>query len=292
MVGGGIIGLEMACVYDALGTEVTVVELTDTLIPECDRDLVKPLRKRIEGRYKAIMLNTKVTGMEAEEGGIKVSFEGEDAPESEQYEKVLVAVGRRANGDRLDLGAAGIEVDERGVISTDKRQQTNVENIYAIGDITGPPMLAHRGSFQGIVAAQNIAGQDVTCDARAVPSVAYTDPEIAWAGLTEAEAKEQQVEYELGKVPWAASGRALATERSEGLTKLLIEPDTGRILGAGMVGPNAGELIAEAVHAIEMGSTATDISLTMHPHPTLSETVKIAAEAAEGIATDIYAPKR
>ena len=292
VVGGGIIGLEMACVYDALGTEVTVVELTDTLIPECDRDLVKPLQKRIEGRYGAIMMGTEVTGMEAQKGGIKVSFKGDGAPESESYEKVLVAVGRRANGDRLDLEAAGVEVDERGVIATDERQQTNVESIYAIGDITGNPMLAHRGSYQGIVAAENIAGEDVTYDARAVPSVAYTDPEIAWAGLTETEAKKQGVEYELGKVPWAASGRALATGRSEGLTKVLTEPDTGHVLGAGMVGPNAGELIAEVVHAIEMGSTANDISLTMHPHPTLSETVKIAAEAAVGIATDIYAPKR
>ncbi len=260
VVGGGIIGLEMACVYDALGTKVSVVELTDTLIPECDRDLVKPLQKRIEGRYEAIMLGTEVTGMEAQEVGIKVSFKGEGAPESELYEKVLVAVGRRANGDRLDLVASGLEADERGVIAVDERQRTSVENIYAIGDITGNPMLAHRGSFQGIVAAENIAGEDVTYDARAVPSVAYTDPEIAWAGLTEADAKQQGVEYEIGKVPWAASGRALAIERSEGLTKVLTEPETGRILGAGMVGPNAGELIAEVVHAIEMGSTATDIA--------------------------------
>jgi len=292
VVGGGIIGLEMACVYDALGTKVSVVELTDTLIPECDRDLVKPLQKRIERRYEAIMLGTEVTGMEAQKSGIKVSLSGEDAPESGRYDKVLVAVGRRANGDLLDLKAAGVEVDGRGVISTDERQQTSVENIYAIGDITGNPMLAHRGSYQGIVAAENAAGEDVTYDARAVPSVAYTDPEIAWAGLTEAEAKERGVEREIGKVPWAASGRALAIERSEGLTKVLSEPGTGRILGAGMVGPNAGELIAEVVHAIEMGSTAQDIALTMHPHPTLSETVKIAAEAAQGIATDIYAPKR
>jgi dihydrolipoamide dehydrogenase len=292
VVGGGIIGLEMACVYDALGTKVSVVELTDALIPECDRDLVKPLQKRIEGRYEAVMTGTEVTGMEAQKSGIKVSFDGEGAPASERFDKVLVAVGRRANGDLLDLEASGVEADERGVIAVDERQRTGVEGIYAVGDITGAPMLAHRGSYQGIVAAENAAGEDVTYDARAVPSVAYTDPEIAWAGLTESEAKERGVDYELGKVPWAASGRALATGRSEGLTKVLTEPGSGRILGAGMVGPNAGELIAELVHAIEMGSTATDVSLTMHPHPTLSETVKIAAEAAEGIATDIYAPKR
>ena len=261
VVGGGIIGLEMACVYDALGTKVSVVELTDTLIPECDRDLVKPLQKRIEGRYEAIMLGTEVTGMEAQKSGIKVSFSGEGAPESERYDKVLVAVGRRANGDLLDMKAAGVEADDRGVIAVDGHQRTGVEGIYAIGDITGPPMLAHRSSYQGIVAAENAAGEDVIYDARAVPSVAYTDPEIAWAGLTESEAKEQGVEYEIGKVPWAASGRALATDRSEGLTKVLTEPGTGRILGAGMVGPNAGELIAEVVHAIEMGSTTTDIAL-------------------------------
>jgi dihydrolipoamide dehydrogenase len=292
VVGGGIIGLEMACVYDALGTKVNVVELTDTLIPECDRDLVKPLQKRIEGRYEAVMPGTEVTGMEAQKSGIKVSFSGEGAPESERYDEVLVAVGRRANGDLLDMKAAGVEADDRGMIAVDERQRTGAEGIYAIGDITGPPMLAHRSSYQGIVAAENAAGEDVVYDARAVPSVAYTDPEIAWAGLTESEAKQQGVEYEIGKVPWAASGRALATDRSEGLTKVLSKPGTGRILGAGMVGPNAGELIAELVHAIEMGSTTTDIALTMHPHPTLSETVKIAAEAAQGIATDIYAPKR
>ncbi len=292
VVGGGIIGLEMACVYDALGTRVSVVELTDTLIPECDRDLVKPLQKRIEGRYESIMTGTGVTGMEARETGIEVSFSGDDAPGPECFDRVLVAVGRRANGDRLGLEKAGVQVDGRGVIAVDERQRTRAPGIYAIGDITGDPMLAHRGSFQGIVAAENAAGEDVTYDARAVPAVAYTDPEIAWAGLTENEARQQGVEYEVGRVPWAASGRALAVERPEGLTKVLTVPETGRILGAGMVGPNAGELIAEVVHAIEMGSTARDIALTMHPHPTLSETVRIAAEAAEGVATDIYAPKR
>jgi dihydrolipoamide dehydrogenase len=292
VIGGGIIGLEMACVYDALGTKVSVVELTDTLIPECDRDLVAPLQKRIEARYERIMLGTRVTDMESGEDGIEVSFKGEGAPEKETYEKVLVAVGRRANGDLLNLKASGVKADERGVIAVDERQRTGVPGIYAIGDITGPPMLAHRGSCQGVVAAENIAGEDVTYDAQAVPSVAYTDPEIAWAGLTEAEAKERRTAYEIGKVPWAASGRALATGRSEGMTKVLTEPGTGRILGAGMVGVNAGELIAEVVHAIEMGATASDIALTMHPHPTLSETVRIAAEAAEGVATDIYAPKR
>jgi dihydrolipoamide dehydrogenase len=292
VVGGGIIGLEMACVYDALGTKVSVVELTDTLIPVCDRDLVKPLQDRISQRYEKIMLGTEVTGMEAQKSGIKVSFSGEGAPGSERYEKVLVAVGRRANGDRLGLEAAGVEVDDRGVIGVDGQQRSNVENIFAAGDITGEPMLAHRGSYQGVIAAEVIAGEDVAYDARAVPSVAYTDPEIAWAGLTETEANEGGVEFEKSKVPWQASGRALALDRDEGLTKLLTEPGTGRILGAGIVGPNASELIAEAVHAIEMGSTATDVALTIHPHPTLSETVRIAAEAAEGIATDIYAPRR
>ena len=292
VVGGGIIGLEMACVYDALGTKVSVVELTDTLIPGCDRDLVKPLQDRISQRYEKIMPGTEVTGMEAQKSGIKVSFDGKDAPESERYEKVLVAVGRRANGDRLDLGAAGVDVDDRGVVAVDGQQRSNVENIFAVGDITGEPMLAHRGSYQGIVAAEVIAGEDVIHDARAVPSVAYTDPEIAWAGLTETGAGEEGIEFEKGKVPWQASGRALALDRDEGLTKILTEPGTGRILGAGIVGPNASELIAEAVHAIEMGSTAIDLALTIHPHPTLSETVRIAAEAAEGIATDIYAPRR
>jgi dihydrolipoamide dehydrogenase len=292
VVGGGIIGLEMACVYDALGTKVSVVELTDTLIPGCDRDLVKPLQDRISQRYEKIMPGTEVTGMEAQKSGIKVSFDGKDAPESERYEKVLVAVGRRANGDRLDLGAAGVEVDDRGVVAVDGQQRSNVENIFAVGDITGEPMLAHRGSYQGIVAAEVIAGEDVIHDARAVPSVAYTDPEIAWTGLTETGAGEEGIEFEKGKVPWQASGRALALDRDEGLTKILTEPGTGRILGAGIVGPNASELIAEVVHAIEMGSTAIDLALTIHPHPTLSETVRIAAEAAEGIATDIYAPRR
>ncbi len=292
VVGGGIIGLEMATVYDSLGTRVSVVELTDGLIPGCDRDLVRPLQKRIAERYEAIMLETGVTGMEAQKSGIKVGLEGPDGPGAERYEKVLVAVGRQANGDRLDLDASGVEVGERGVISVDERQRTNVSHIYAIGDITGEPMLAHRGSYQGVIAAEVIAGEDVIYDARSVPAVAYTDPEIAWTGLTETEAKQKGIDFELGKFPWQASGRALAIERADGLTKVLSEPGTGRILGAGMVGPNAGELIAEIVHAIEMGSNALDVGLTIHPHPTLSETVKFAAEVAQGVATDIYAPKR
>lgn len=292
VVGGGIIGLEMACVYDALGSRVDVVEMTDQLIPGCDRDLVKPLQKRIEGRYGEILLGTKVEKVEAGDGGLEVSFSGDDAPDPQSYDSVLVAAGRRANGDRLELGESGVEVNDDGTISVDERQRTNVSHIFAIGDIVGEPMLAHKATYEGVIAAEVIAGEDVVYDARTIPAVAYTDPEIAWTGLTETEAKEAGTDYELGKFPWQASGRALSIARPNGLTKILSDPDDGRILGAGIVGPNAGELIAELALAIELGAYAEDVGLTIHPHPTLSETVSFAAEVVEGVATDIYAPKK
>ena len=292
VIGGGIIGLEMATVYDALGSKVSVVEMTGQLIPGCDRDLVAPLQKRIEPRYEAIMLETKVSGIEKTEKGLEVSFEGEGAPEPQTYNLVLVAAGRRANGDRLELEPSGVEVRDDGTIAVDEQRRTNVSHIFAIGDVAGGPMLAHKASHEGAVAAEVIAGEDVAFDRMAIPSVAYTDPEVAWTGLTETEAKEQGVDYEVAKFPWQAEGRALALGRPEGVTKLLVDPGSRRILGAGMVGPNAGELVAEMTLAIEMGANATDVALTVHPHPTLSETVGFAAEVAEGIATDIYAPKR
>jgi dihydrolipoamide dehydrogenase len=292
VIGGGIIGLEMATVYDALGSKVTVVELLDGLIPGCDRDLVRPLQKRIEKRYEAIRVGTKVAGVEATDDGLRVSFEGEGAPEPETFDRILLAVGRRPNGAKLGADAAGVDVDDAGFIRVDGQMRTNVPHIFAIGDIVGEPMLAHKASHEGKVAAEVIAGHDVAFDARAIPNVAYTDPEVAWMGLSETEAKEQGVPYEKGTFPWAASGRALSLGREEGLTKLLIDPETRRVLGAGMVGVNAGELIAETVHALEMGADAEDIGLTIHPHPTLSETVGFAAEAAEGTITDLYMPKR
>ena len=292
VIGGGIIGLEMASVYEALGSKVTVVELTDQLIPGCDPDLVKPLAKRVADRYEAIYLNTKVTAVKAGDDGIEVSFEGDDAPGDETYERVLVAVGRRANGDILDTEAAGVEVAEEGVIEVGPDRRTNVSHIYAIGDITGAPMLAHKATHEGKVAAERIAGHDVVFEPRAIPSVAYTDPEVAWCGLTETEAKEQGTDYEKAVFPWQASGRALSLGRSEGSTKLLVDPESRQILGAGIVGPNAGELIAEVCLAMEMGADAEDIGLTIHPHPTLSETVAFAAEMAQGTITDLYAPKK
>jgi dihydrolipoamide dehydrogenase len=292
VIGGGIIGLEMATVYDALGSKVSVVELLDALIPGCDKDLVKPLQKRIEKRYEAIRLGTKVAGVEALDDGLRVTFEGDGAPEPEAYDRILLAVGRRPNGASLGAEAAGVAVDDGGFIRVDRQMRSNVPHIFAIGDIVGEPMLAHKATHEGKVAAEVIAGHDVAFDARAIPSVAYTDPEVAWMGLTETEAKAQGVPYEKGTFPWAASGRALSLGRAEGSTKLLIDPETRRVLGAGMVGVNAGELIAETVHALEMGADAEDIGLTIHPHPTLSETVGFAAEAAEGTITDLYMPKR
>ncbi len=293
VVGGGIIGLEMATVYDALGVKVSVVELTKTLIPGCDRDLVKPLEKRIAARYEAIMLGTRVVRMEASSSGIVVHFEGEQAPAQPQtYGLVLVAVGRSANGRRIGADKAGVAVDERGLIGVDKQQRTNVPHIFAIGDIVGQPMLAHKASHEGKVAAEAAAGEKSFFDARVVPAVAYTDPEVAWVGLTEDEAKARGVAYEKGSFPWVASARSLTLGRAEGLTKLLFDAGSKRLLGAGIVGVNAGDLIAEAALAIEMGTDAADIGLTVHPHPTLSETLAFAAEAAEGTITDLYVPKK
>jgi dihydrolipoyl dehydrogenase len=293
VIGGGIIGLEMATVYDALGVKVSVVELTKTLIPGCDRDLVKPLEKRISARYEAIMVGTRVVKMEAGPNGITVHFEGDQAPATQQvYGRVLVAVGRSANGRRLALERAGVEVSERGLVNVDKQQRTNVPHIFAIGDIVGQPMLAHKASHEGKVAAEVAAGQKSFFDARVVPAVAYTDPEVAWVGLTEDDAKARGVPYEKGTFPWAASARSLTLGRGEGLTKLLFDPTTHRLLGAGIVGVNAGDLIAEAALAVEMGADAADVGLTIHPHPTLSETLAFAAEAAEGTITDLYVPKK
>jgi dihydrolipoamide dehydrogenase len=292
VIGGGIIGLEMACVYDALGAEVTVVELLDGLMPGADRDLVRVLQKRIEKRYKKILLKTKVAKLEALTEGLQAHFEGPDSPEPQWFDRVLVSVGRSANGKVIDADAAGVEVSARGLIAVDKQMRTNVPHIFAIGDIVGAPMLAHKASHQGKVAAEVAAGHKAAFDARCIPSVAYTDPEIAWAGLTETEAKERGIEYGKGTFPWAASGRSLALNRDDGFTKLLFDKETHRVLGAGIVGTNAGDLIAEVALAIEMGADASDIGLTIHPHPTLSETVAFAAEAFDGTLTDLYIPKR
>jgi len=292
VIGGGIIGLEMACVYDGLGAKVTVVELLDGLIPGADRDLIRPLQKRIEKRYEGIYLKTKVTKLEAHKDGLKATFEGENAPAPQVYDRVLLAVGRRPNGKAISAQAAGVTVNERGFIPVDKQLRTNVAHIFAIGDIVGEPMLAHKASYEGKIAAEVIAGHKAAFDARTIPSVAYTDPEISWMGLTETQAKAQGIEIEKASFPWAASGRARAMARDEGLTKLILDKKTRRLLGAGIVGPNAGELIAETVLALEMGADAADIALTIHSHPTLSETVMFAAEIAEGSITDLYMPKK
>jgi dihydrolipoamide dehydrogenase len=292
VVGGGIIGLEMACVYAAMGVDVSVVELMDQLMPGTDKDLLRPFLKVVKPRYEAIMTSTKVTGMRATTPGIEVTFEGKNAPEFGVYDRVLVAVGRRANGDMLDAGKAGVSVNERGVIEVDKQMRTNVQNIFAIGDLVPGPMLAHKATHEAKVAAEAAAGEKSYFDARTIPSVAYTDPEVAWVGLTETEAKEQGIDYEKTQIPWAASGRALALGRSEGFTKLLWDKSTERVLGGAIVGPNAGDLIAEIGLAIEMGADAADIGLTVHPHPTLSETVAFAAEAMDGTLTDLYMPRK
>jgi dihydrolipoamide dehydrogenase len=289
VIGGGIIGLEMATVYDALGSKVTAVELMDQLIPGCDPDLVKVLHKRIKDRYEQIHLGMRVVSVEAQENGLEVKLSNGD---SGSFDRVLVAVGRKPNGRAIGADAAGLNVDEAGFIPVDKQMRTNVPWIYAIGDIVPGPMLAHKATHEGKVAAEVIAGHDVQFDARAIPSIAYTDPEVAWMGLSETAAKSDGVEYAKASFPWAASGRALGLGREDGMTKLLFEPGSRRLLGAGMVGVNAGDLIAETVHALEMGANAEDIALTIHPHPTLSETVAFAAEMAEGTITDLMPARR
>ncbi|MDE2306204.1 MAG: dihydrolipoyl dehydrogenase [Gammaproteobacteria bacterium] len=292
VVGGGIIGLEMACVYDALGTQVSVVELAPGLIPGADPDLVRPLHKRIEKRYARILLGTRLKSVEASAEGLRASFEGPGDPKPDLYDYLLVAVGRTANGHTIGATAAGVQVDARGVIAVDRQMRTNQPHIYAIGDVAGGPMLAHKATHEAKVAAEVAAGHKASFDARCIPSVAYTDPEIAWVGLTETEAKARGIPYGKGSFPWAASGRSLALNRDEGFTKLLFDPQTRRVLGGGVVGPNAGELVAEIGLAVEMGADAADVGLTVHAHPTLSETVAMAAEAFEGTLTDLYLPKR
>jgi dihydrolipoamide dehydrogenase len=285
VVGGGIIGLEMATVYDALGSAVTVVELADGLIPGADRDLVKPLAKRIGTRYAAIHLGTKVDRIEAKDDGLHATFSGD--VEDQVFDRVLVAVGRIPNGASLGLDAAGVHVDERGFVPVDAQQRTNIPHILAIGDVAGGPMLAHKATAEGHVAAEVIAGHSVAFEPRGIPSVAYTDPEVAWVGLTETEAKDQGMAYEKSVFPWSASGRALAIDGADGSTKLLRDPETGRVLGAGIVGPHAGDLIAEPGFALEMGADVADLALTIHAHPTLSETIMLAAEIADGTITDL-----
>jgi dihydrolipoamide dehydrogenase len=292
VIGGGIIGLEMACVYDALGVKVTVVELSDGLMPGTDRDLVRPLQKRIAKRYERILLKTKVATLEAPESGLRATFEGPDVPAPQDFDRVLVAVGRSANGNAINAAAAGVLVDQRGIVGVDKQMRTNVPHIFAIGDIAGTPMLAHKATHEAKVAAEVAAGQKAAFDARCIPSVAYTDPEIAWVGVSEDEAKARAIDYGKGMFPWAASGRSLALNRDEGFTKILFDKQTHRVIGGGIVGTNAGELVAEIGLAIEMGADAADIGLTIHAHPTLSETVAFSAEAFEGTLTDLYLPKR
>ncbi|HEY7743066.1 MAG TPA: dihydrolipoyl dehydrogenase [Burkholderiales bacterium] len=292
VIGGGIIGLEMATVYDALGAKISVVEMMDSLIPGADKDVVRPLAKRIEKRYEKILLQTKVARIEAQKDGLKVSYEGAAAPKPELFDSILMAVGRRPNGKEINAQAAGVTLNERGYIPVDRQLRTNVPHIHAIGDICGEPMLAHKASHEGKTAAEVIAGHKAYFDARTIPSVAYTDPEVAWMGETEAQLAARGAAYEKASFPWAASGRALSMGRDEGMTKILVDTATRRLLGAAMVGVNAGELIAEAVLALEMGADAADIGLTIHPHPTLSETFYFAAEMAEGTITDLYIPRK
>ncbi|MBL1141230.1 MAG: dihydrolipoyl dehydrogenase [Proteobacteria bacterium] len=292
VIGGGIIGLEMATVYASLGCKITIVEMLDSLIAGCDKDIVRPLQKRIKKLYENIYLKTAVTSVKALKSGLEVCFDGKDAPDKDKFDAVLVAVGRLPNGNKIGADKAGINVNERGFIPVDDQQRTNVPHIFAIGDIVGQPMLAHKATHEGKIAAEVIAGHKVGFDNRLIPSVAYTDPEIAWVGLSETEAKEAGIEYGKGVFPWAASGRSLSLGRDEGITKILFDKATKRILGAAIVGPNAGDLIAECTLAIEMGADAEDIGLTIHPHPTLSETVAMAAEVFEGTITDLYIPKK
>ncbi|MDH3659832.1 MAG: dihydrolipoyl dehydrogenase [Alphaproteobacteria bacterium] len=292
VLGGGIIGLEMACVYDALGSKITVVELMDQLIPGADKDIVRPLHKRIEKRYEKILLKTKVTAVEAEKKGLKVTFEGEGGRFEDRFDKILVAVGRTPNGKTIGADKANVAVDERGFVPVDNQMRTNQPHIFAIGDIVGQPMLAHKAVHEGKVAAEVAAGRRRAFDARVIPSVAYTDPEVAWVGMTENEAKASGKKIGKGVFPWAASGRSLSLGRSEGMTKVLFDEEDDRVIGAGIVGPNAGDLIAEVALAIEMGADATDLGHTIHPHPTLSETVNFAAEMFEGTITDLMPPKK
>ena len=295
VIGGGIIGLEMATVYSALGSKISIVEFMDQLIPSADEDLVKPLYRRIKKRYEAIYLGTRVTGIESKKSGLLVTFDGDNAPDPRTYDCILMAVGRSPNGFAIGAERIGIQVNEKGFIQVDQQLRTNFQHIFAIGDIIGNPMLAHKATYEGKLAAEIIAahtGDKAAFDARTIPSVAYTDPEIAWMGLTEREAKQQGIEYEKAVFPWAASGRAISMAREEGMTKLILDKKTRRILGTGIVGINAGELIAETVLGLEMGVDMEDISLTIHPHPTLSETVLFAAEMAEGTITDLYIPKK
>ena len=292
VVGGGIIGLEMATVYHELGARVTIVELMDQIIPGADKDIVTPLHKRIGKQYENIFLKAKVTRVEATPDGLAVTFEGGSAPSSDTFDRILVAVGRKPNGRLIGAENAGVVVDERGFVPVDRQMRTNVPHIFAIGDIVGQPMLAHKAVHEGKVAAEAASGQKSFFDAKVIPSVAYTDPEVAWVGLTENEARAKGVTYGKGVFPWAASGRSLSLGRDEGLTKVLFDEATHRIIGCGIVGPNAGDLIAEAGLAIELGADATDIGLTIHPHPTLSETIGMAAEMYEGTITDLIAPKK
>jgi dihydrolipoamide dehydrogenase len=292
IIGGGIIGLEMATVYHSLGSKITVVEMQDQIIPGCDKDLVRPLMQRIKKQYDNIFMETQVKSIESLPEGLKVSLAGKDAPESDMFDKVLVAVGRSPNGHLIDADKAGVNVDERGFISVDKQQRSNVKHIFAIGDVVGNPMLAHKATHEGKIAAEAIAGMATEWRALTIPSVAYTDPEIAWMGLTENAAKAQDIVYEKAAFPWAASGRSLSIGRKEGVTKLLSDKQTGRILGAGIVGTNAGELIAEAVLALEMGASVEDLALTVHAHPTLAETLGFSAEMIEGTITDLLIKKR
>jgi dihydrolipoyl dehydrogenase len=292
VLGGGIIGLEMATIYHELGAKVTIAELMDQLIPGADKDLINPLTKRVTRQYENVYLKTKVTNVEARPEGLEVSFDGPKAPATDTFDKILIAVGRRPNGSQIGADKAGVAVDDRGFIPADKQQRTNVAHIFAIGDIVGQPMLAHKAMHEGKVAAEVTAGKNSFFDARAIPSVAYTDPEVAWAGMTENEARAAGLKYGKGVFPWAASGRSLSLGRAEGMTKLLFDEATGHVIGCGIVGPSAGELISEAALAIEMGADAADIGLTIHPHPTLSETIAMAAEAFEGTIIDLYLPKR
>ena len=292
VVGGGIIGLEMATIYDALGSEITMVELGNQIIPVADKDIVTPLFKKIKKTYANVFLNTKVTKMTAAKKGIKVEFEGKDAPESDTFDKVLVAVGRTPNGLLIDAEKAGVNIDKSGFIATNNQMKTNVDNIFAIGDIVGQPMLAHKATHEAKVAAEVISGKKTGFNALTIPSVAYTDPEVAWTGKTEKELMEAGVKFDKGVFPWAASGRSLSIGRSEGVSKALFDAESGKILGMGICGNHAGDLISEATLAIEMGCDMSDIALTIHAHPTLSETTAFAAEMAEGTITDLMPPRK